>query len=163
MSTIYTELNFLTQYSVHCPSCSVLVPLPAVCSYHILSSDTTATHTHICIAYSFSFQNSYMPIRSNIDHKSRTGETLSKVSCPASLSHPIACLAYCHLTLTLLTISLETFWHYTTKSCIFHTLHIYIYQILHMLNCKLNSTNGGIFSNSAEKMILIFFFFRRPK
>ena len=32
----------------------------------------------------------------------------------------------------------------------------------HMLNCKLNSTNGGTFSNSAEQVILIFFFFRGP-
>ena len=28
-----------------------------------------------------------------------------------------------------------------------------------MLNCKLNSTNGGTFSNSAEQVILIFFSF----
>ena len=36
--------------------------------------------------------------------------------------------------------------------------------ILHyMLNCKINSTNGGTFSKSAEKIILIFFFFRGPQ
>ena len=30
---------------------------------------------------------------------------------------------------------------------------------LHMLNCKLNSTNEGTFSNSAEKLVKFFFFF----
>ena len=34
---------------------------------------------------------------------------------------------------------------------------------MYMLNCKINSTKGGTFSNSAEKMVLIFFFFRGPK
>ena len=31
----------------------------------------------------------------------------------------------------------------------------------YMLKCKLDSTNGGIFSNSAEQVILIFFLFQR--
>ena len=35
----------------------------------------------------------------------------------------------------------------------------YVRKLLHMLNCKLNSTNGGTFSNSAEKKVLIFFSF----
>ena len=30
-----------------------------------------------------------------------------------------------------------------------------------MLKCKLDSTNGGTFSNSAEQVILIFFLFQR--
>ena len=33
---------------------------------------------------------------------------------------------------------------------------------VHMLKCKLDSTNGGTFSNSAEQLILIFFSFRGP-
>ena len=37
--------------------------------------------------------------------------------------------------------------------------NIQVYK--YMLNCKLNSTNGGTFSNSAEKMILMFFLFQR--
>ena len=32
---------------------------------------------------------------------------------------------------------------------------------LHTLKCKLDSTNGGTFSNSAEQVILIFFLFQR--
>ena len=33
--------------------------------------------------------------------------------------------------------------------------------VTNMLNCKLNSTNGGTFSNSAEKMVLIFLLLQR--
>ena len=39
----------------------------------------------------------------------------------------------------------------------------YMLHVLHMLNCKINSTNGGTFSKSAEKNILFFFFFRGPQ
>ena len=35
--------------------------------------------------------------------------------------------------------------------------------LLHMLNCKINSTNRGTFSKSAEKIFSFFFFFRGPQ
>ena len=49
--------------------------------------------------------------------------------------------------------------HHPLK-CIIIGIYILLNN-LHMLNCKLNSTNGGTFSNSAEKIIFFVFLFQR--
>ena len=49
------------------------------------------------------------------------------------------------------------------KSCSVSWINLKVQHHSYMLNCKINSTNGGTFSKSAEKIFSFFFFFRGPQ
>ena len=47
-----------------------------------------------------------------------------------------------------------------TINCLHTSLHLVEQE--YVLNCKINSTNGGTFSNSAGKILVSFFWFTGP-